>query len=87
MSENNKISLEIADLCRASALVAHFGRDDAEGVHAVLQETVDARRTTQLLLAVLDLYNQIVPELRTPLGMSLMSSHILRLAGLEEVEQ
>ncbi|HWL99087.1 MAG TPA: hypothetical protein VNP20_17220 [Nocardioidaceae bacterium] len=71
----------LADYRRAAALIIHFGRDDGAGVNAVLDEANEADRATELVVALLMTYNSIVPEVRTDLGMKLMTDYLLRIAG------
>lgn len=80
---DNPADLRSSDLRRAAALVAHFGRDDAAGVSAVLTEASEDHRPVSLILAVLHLYNMLVPELRTEMAMSFMQDAILKLAAEE----
>lgn len=84
---NNPADLTPADMRRASALVVHWARRDQEGVQAVLAETSEAGRAVSLILAVISMYDEIVPAIHTELGMSLLSHHVLRLAGMDEEQQ
>lgn len=72
------------DRRRAAAAVVHYAKHNLDGINAVLQEAAEADRITPMFLALLDVYDQMVPELRTDLGMSFLSSHIMRMAGMEE---
>jgi hypothetical protein len=72
-----------ADMRRAGALITHFGQGSDEGVNAILEEAVKAGRCLSLLLAVLAVYNELVPELRSEMGMQLMGSAVLKLAQME----
>ncbi|ULN34187.1 hypothetical protein [Mycolicibacterium smegmatis] len=51
------------DFRRAAALVAHQSRGDGLGVISVLNEAAAARRCAELLLAVVELYELVVPHL------------------------
>ncbi len=82
MPENPAV-LYPADYRRAAALIVHFQHGDTEGVAAVLGETSEDGRPVSLILAVLQVYAELVPELRSELGISLMTSSILRMAGME----
>lgn len=82
-----QITLQPADHRRAAALVVHFGHGDSGGMAAVFRETNECQRLTELMLGVLSLYDAVVPELRTDLGMQLMSAHVLRLAGMENEQR
>lgn len=81
------LQVEAADLRRAAALIVHYGRNNEDGVKAIIAETSDAKRPVPLILALLTLTDQVVPALYTDLGMSLLSAHILKLAGIEETDQ
>lgn len=72
------------DYRRAAAAVAHYGQDNFAGINEVMREASEAGRGAQLLVAVLGLYDTIVPELHTPLGMDLLSSYVYRMAGMEQ---
>lgn len=72
-----------ADARRAAAIITHFGRGEWPGVEAILREAGEVQRGTQLLLGVLALYDEIIPELRTEVGLSILSAHVVRLAGME----
>lgn len=78
------LTVTAADNRRAAALVAHHGRGDAQGLSAILAEVNDCHRPTELVLAVLDLYQQLVPAIHTPLGLQFLSSYLHKVAGLEE---
>lgn len=71
------------DCRRAAALVAHHGNNNVDGINAVLQEAAEADRVTQLFLAILDLYQTIVPALYTKLGMQALSQTVLDIANRE----
>lgn len=71
------------DCQRAAALVIHHARADLDGINAVLQEAAEADRATQLYLALLDLYQYLVPEVRTELGMKMLGDTVTRLAGMD----
>ena len=77
----------IRDDCRrAAAIVVHHARADLEGINAILQEADECDRVTQLFLAVLDLYQTLLPELRTEVAMKLLSAWVSRLAGVDVTE-
>lgn len=79
-----QVSELAGDRRRAAAAVVHYGRNNYDGVNAVLREAAEADRVSPFILALLDMYDQLVPELRSELGMSFMSSHVLRIAGMEQ---
>ncbi len=78
------IRIEAEDQRRACALIAHFGRGNVDGIDAIIHETNQTGRLTELLIAVLHFYAEVVPELRTPAGLDLLTRHVLRLAALED---
>lgn len=73
-----------ADCRRAAALVAHYGQANLDGINAILTEAAEADRVTQLILAVLNLYSFLIPELRTPAAMQWMTRAVIHLAQAEE---
>lgn len=78
--------LTAADFRRAAALIAHFGRSNAEGIVAILHEVREPRDATALLFAVLSFYDEVVPLLHTEAGTAILSNHVVRLAGIEAEE-
>lgn len=78
------ITVEAGDLRRAAALTVHYGRSNDDGVKAVFAETAEAQRVMQLILAMLQMNDEIVPLLYTPDGLAILSRHVLRLAGMEQ---
>ncbi len=74
------------DCRRAAAIVVHHARVDVEGVNAILREAAEADRVTPLFVAVLDLYQTLLPELRTPAAMKLLSAWVTRIAGMDVTE-
>ena len=78
------LTITAADNRRAAALVAHHGRRDFDGINAILGETTEAKRATELIFAVLDLYQELVPAVHTPLGLQFLSSYLHKVAGLED---
>lgn len=51
------------DFRRAAALIVHQSRGDGEGVIAVLNDAAAAKRCAELVLAVVHLYELLVPHL------------------------
>lgn len=84
---SNPADLTHADMRRASALIVHYGRGDEEGLTAVFKETSEAHREVSLILAILAAINEIMPAIYTDFGMSIMSAHIMKIAGLDEEQQ
>jgi hypothetical protein len=66
----NTSAINAGDHRRALALITHRQREFWGGVKAVLDEAVSARRETQLLLAVVDTFDDLVPLLRTEAAQS-----------------
>lgn len=72
------------DQRRAAALMAHYGNTNIDGINAILAECDgDNGAATRLMLAVLDLTNQIMPAIYTRVGLQLLSRHILDMAKLD----
>ena len=67
---------------RAAALILHNSRKDFAGMNAIIDEANEDDRQTQMLLGVLDLYDHLLPELRTRLGQLLMNDAVVDLAGM-----
>jgi hypothetical protein len=67
----------------AAALIAAFGEDHHDTATQTLKDTAEQQRGVQLILALLSIYHELVPELRTKLGMQLMSDYIMKLAAQE----
>lgn len=78
--------LAAADARRAAALIVHYGRGDVDGLNAVFEESRQAGRGVALIVSLLGLYEQLIPELRTELAQSFLSHHLMRLAGVEAGE-
>lgn len=84
MTHAGELAAFNGDRRRAAAVVVHYGNSDFDGVNAILREVAETDRVSPFILALLDLYSALVPELRTELGMSLMAAHVMRLAGMEQ---
>jgi hypothetical protein len=70
----NTISPEAAsDARRALAMIGHHARLDPAGIRAVLDEAIGAGRATELLIAIVDVYDAIVPIFRTEEAMACLS--------------
>jgi hypothetical protein len=69
------------DCRRAAALVVHHARADIAGINYILQEAAEADRITPLFVAVLDLFQTLLPELRTETAISLLSTWVAKIAG------
>lgn len=73
-----------ADCRRASALVLNYGRRDHAGVNAILQESAEVDRVTDLIVATLSLFQSVVPVFVTEYGMHAMGQVVLGLANDHE---
>lgn len=78
------VKLTPGDLRRAAALVVHYGQDSPQGVAAILEETAEENRAAALVLAIVSMYDEIVPAIHTDTGLQILSRHVMQLAGFEE---
>ena len=76
--------VDAADKRRAAALVTHYLDSDREAAEAIVEEANESDRTTELLVAVVALMAQTLTELRSPVGVRVVRSHLLNLAAAEE---
>lgn len=72
--------LYVSDCRRATALVTHYGRANLAGINETFREAVEVDRVTPLLMAVLDLYTNLMPILVAPLGMSCLADTVMLTA-------
>lgn len=75
-----------ADCRRAVVLHCHYSKSNLEGLNAVFEETVEANRVSDLLIALLDLYSYIIPVLTSPLGVKCLSETVYKYANNEPNE-
>ncbi len=68
----------------AAVLVVHHARRDMQAIEMVMRQAVQDGLWGNLTLSILGLYEWIIPELRTPGGVSLMNEMILTVAASEE---
>ncbi len=80
------IEVTAADFRRACALVVHHRNRNTDGCNAVLAEVNDTDRIAELIFAVLDLYEKLIPILHTEIGVSVLNQLILDMAAREEAE-
>lgn len=80
------IEVTAADFRRACALVVHHRNRNTDGCNVVLQEVNDTDRIAQLIFAVLDLYQQLIPVVHTEIGVCVLNQLIMDMAAREEVE-
>ena len=80
------IQITAADFRRACALVIHHRNRNIDGCNAVLREVDDTDRITELIFAVLDLYQQLIPILHTEIGITVLNQLIMDMAAREEAE-
>ncbi len=73
-------NLYVSDCRRATALVTHYGRGNIAGINEALREAVEVDRVTPLLMAVLDLYANLMPVLVAPLGMKCLADTVVLTA-------
>lgn len=78
--ENPMTNLVATDCRRATALVVHYGNRNHDGTNAVLKEASDDERVTEMILSILGLFNSVIPQLHTDLGMACLSDTVLTLA-------
>lgn len=83
MSNSN---ITTADIRRASALILHHDKGDQVGFNHILIETAEVNRVTPLVIAILRVYQFVLPALHTPLGMSMVQDSIMQLAAVEDTE-
>ncbi len=76
-----------ADCRRATSLVIHYGRQDVDGVNAVIREAADVDRVTLLIANVVDLHHQIVPVLLTPDGIACLSQLVYALSEDQDADE
>lgn len=81
MSTDHSITIDAADHRRALAALTHYLYDDLDGLTVVLNEATG--RQVELLLAVLNSTTQLLPELRTPLGVQLLRQQLMYAATEE----
>jgi len=71
--------------CRqAAALLIHQLRRDPEGVYAVIDEITDRRQMTALLLAMLGMFENLIPPILTPTAIVEITQIVADLAGMEQ---
>ncbi len=68
---------------RAAALLVHHANQDGQGIAAVLEEVDDSDEGVALVMALLELYNLLLPELRTPKAIAMMQDFTARVAARE----
>ncbi len=75
---------DVPTACRqAAALLVHHQSRSAEGIHAVLQEVNDGDNALALVMGLLNLYDLLLPELRTPAAIAMMQDFTARVAARE----
>lgn len=77
------IELTPGDVRRAAAFIAHTITNDGDGLAEVLSEAVSLSRSTHLMIAIANLFLELLPELRTPTGQDLVRESIAVLASME----
>ncbi|RIT84232.1 hypothetical protein D2E82_03240 [Mycobacteroides abscessus] len=71
------------DIRRAARLIAHHGNSNVDGVNSVLEDAAEADRVTELVLALLNLYETILPALYAPTGLRALQQTVLDFAAQE----
>lgn len=66
------------------AMIVHHARRDGDGVNAIFDEANREGRGTELLLALLDGYESIVPQLRTEAAMACLTQAMHQIAEWDE---
>jgi hypothetical protein len=51
------------DYRRAAAIIAHHARGDGDGVNAILADAANHKRCSELVIAILGLYELAVPHI------------------------
>jgi hypothetical protein len=72
------------DRRRAARLIAHHANDNVTEMNLVLQAAATVDRVTQMILGLLDLYEILLPQLHTPLGLRCLEKSVVDLAAAEE---
>ena len=72
------------DMQRAARVLDCHGRDDVDGINEVLTETRADNRGAQLLQALLDLYDAVLPEILSEPGRRWLDACIASLIKQEE---
>lgn len=80
---HHTIVIEPGDVRRAAAFLVHTARQDDDGLAAVLIEASEAGRSVPMTIALAGLFVELLPELRTPSGMSLVRESVAMLASME----
>jgi len=75
------------DIRRAAQLVVAHSQDNIAGINDVIREIKELDRVTPLILAVLNLYRELVPVLATPIGLASLTQTVLDLAVKENAVQ
>ncbi len=73
---------DVPTACRqAAALLVHHQSRSAEGINAVLQEVNDGDDGLALVMGLLNLYDMLLPELRTPAAIAMMQDFTAQVAA------
>ncbi len=68
---------------RAASMLIHYARADHEGFNAVVSELDTGEDVRNLLLAILALFQSLLPVLMTPSGIALVELVVMDLAHIE----
>lgn len=69
-----------SDRRRATALVCHWGRNNIDGVNAVITEAQDVDRITPMIIEILSLHSEVATILLTEDGIACSSQEAHRIA-------
>lgn len=86
-AENAGIEPVGADICRAARILDCHGRNDTADINQAVQEAIAADRPTQLVVALLDLYEVLLPELTSEAGIDWLNRCISAFANEEVQDQ
>lgn len=73
-----------ADARRASAITIHHRRGNRDGIKAILDETGEANRVTELLLSILGIHGNALTELRSETSLKYIEGFIREMGELAE---
>lgn len=74
--DDNQTRYYAADLRRAGTLIRWFGLNNHQGVEAIIQETAEEQRITELLQAICVLYEALIDVLITEVGKVTIASEL-----------
>lgn len=69
---------------RAAAIYVHHSRRDSAGLNAVFAELEDGEDATNLLMALLCMFEEIVPAILQPTAAAMIGRLVVRFAERED---